>query len=81
MLPFVTVHRVVDDKVTLWKDYWDMGTLTSCAPSTWLETLIHSRHVVDVRRDRHESERITGHAPTLRRTPGVSPSRWASFRK
>ena len=38
-LPFVTVHRIIDGKVTLWKDYWDMGELTSCAPPTWLEDL------------------------------------------
>jgi limonene-1,2-epoxide hydrolase len=39
-LRFVTVHRVVDGKVTLWKDYWDMGTLTSRAPADWLERLM-----------------------------------------
>ena len=36
VLPFVTVHRVEDGKVTLWKDYWDMAALTSHAPPTWL---------------------------------------------
>ena len=36
-LPFVTVHRVRDGKVALWKDYWDLGGLTAQAPSTWLE--------------------------------------------
>ena len=44
---FVSVHRValVDGpggrvpKVTLWKDYWDMGTLVNQAPSTWMEDL------------------------------------------
>jgi limonene-1,2-epoxide hydrolase len=39
VLPFVTVHKVVDGKVTVWKDYWDMGGLTSFAPSGWLEGL------------------------------------------
>ena len=39
MLPFVTVHRVVDDKVTLWKDYWDMATLVLAAPPTWSDQL------------------------------------------
>lgn len=37
VLSFVTVHRVVDGKITLWKDYWDMNGLTSFAPPTWLE--------------------------------------------
>jgi limonene-1,2-epoxide hydrolase len=38
-LPFVTVHRVENDKVTLWKDYWDMGALANHAPPTWLDDL------------------------------------------
>jgi hypothetical protein len=39
VLQFVSVHRVEDGKVTLWKDYWDMGGLTAHAPPTWLEDL------------------------------------------
>ena len=39
VLPFVSVHKVVGDKITLWKDYWDMAGLTAHAPSTWLEDL------------------------------------------
>ncbi|MCB0941250.1 MAG: nuclear transport factor 2 family protein [Mycobacterium sp.] len=39
VLRFVTVHKVVDGKITLWKDYWDMNGLTSFAPPTWLEDL------------------------------------------
>jgi limonene-1,2-epoxide hydrolase len=39
LLRFVTVHKVVDGKITLWKDYWDMNGLTSFAPSAWLEDL------------------------------------------
>ncbi|MDT5346761.1 MAG: hypothetical protein QOH91_48 [Mycobacterium sp.] len=39
LLRFVTVHKVVDGKITLWKDYWDMAGLTSFAPSSWLEGL------------------------------------------
>jgi limonene-1,2-epoxide hydrolase len=35
-LRFVSVHRVVDGRITLWKDYWDMGALTNHAPSSWL---------------------------------------------
>jgi hypothetical protein len=37
VLRFVTVHKVVDGKVTIWKDYWDLGGLTAHAPSTWME--------------------------------------------
>jgi limonene-1,2-epoxide hydrolase len=37
VLQFVTVHRVVDGKITVWKDYWDMGALTNHAPPSWLE--------------------------------------------
>jgi limonene-1,2-epoxide hydrolase len=39
VLQFVSVHRVEGGKVTLWKDYWDMGGLTNHAPPTWLEDL------------------------------------------
>ena len=37
VLEFVTVHRVVDGKITLWKDYWNMSALADHAPATWLE--------------------------------------------
>ena len=37
VLKFVTVHRVENGKITLWKDYWDMGALANHAPPTWLE--------------------------------------------
>lgn len=37
VLKFVTVHRVENGKVTLWKDYWDMSALSSFAPPSWLE--------------------------------------------
>jgi hypothetical protein len=33
----VTVHRVENGKITLWKDYWDMGALANHAPPSWLE--------------------------------------------
>lgn len=36
VLRFVSVHRVVGDKVSLWKDYWDMGALANHAPPSWL---------------------------------------------
>ncbi|MCW2785302.1 MAG: limonene,2-epoxide hydrolase [Marmoricola sp.] len=39
VLPFATVHRVVDGKVTLWKDYWDFGAIANNAPPGWLEGL------------------------------------------
>jgi limonene-1,2-epoxide hydrolase len=39
VLQFVSVHRVEGGKVTLWKDYWDMGGLTNYAPPTWLDDL------------------------------------------
>lgn len=37
VLRFVTVHKVIDGKITMWKDYWDMNGLTSFAPPSWLE--------------------------------------------
>ena len=39
MLQFVTVHKVRDGKVTLWKDYWDFGGLVNHAPPSWMEGL------------------------------------------
>jgi limonene-1,2-epoxide hydrolase len=39
VLPFVTVHRVVDGKVSIWKDYWDFGAIANHAPPGWLEGL------------------------------------------
>jgi limonene-1,2-epoxide hydrolase len=38
-LPFVSVHRVRDGRVSLWKDYWDYAGLTSTAPAVWLDSL------------------------------------------
>lgn len=37
VLRFVSVHRVEDGMITLWKDYWDMGALANFAPPSWLE--------------------------------------------
>lgn len=37
VLRFVSVHRVDNDRITLWKDYWDMSALANFAPPTWLE--------------------------------------------
>lgn len=42
VLQFVTVHKVLDGKITLWKDYWDMAGLTAHAPPTWLDELAAS---------------------------------------
>ena len=39
LLPFVSVHRVADGKITLWKDYWDFGAIANKAPPTWMESL------------------------------------------
>ena len=38
-LAFVTVHRVRDGRVCLWKDYWDYGAIMNNAPSSWVESL------------------------------------------
>lgn len=40
LLRFASVLRVVDGKITLWKDYWDMGALTNFAPRSWMEDLM-----------------------------------------
>ncbi len=31
------MHRVENGKITLWKDYWDMGALANFAPPSWME--------------------------------------------
>lgn len=36
-LKLVTVHKVVDGKITVWKDYWDMTTLMSFAPPNYFD--------------------------------------------
>ncbi|MGE2729151.1 nuclear transport factor 2 family protein [Mycolicibacterium vaccae] len=36
LLQFVSVHRVQDGRITLWKDYWDMAALAAHAPPRWL---------------------------------------------
>lgn len=38
-LAFVTVHKVSEGKITLWKDYWDFGGLAATAPPDWMEKL------------------------------------------
>jgi limonene-1,2-epoxide hydrolase len=39
VLPFVTVHKVVDGKITIWKDYWNYATLLNQAPKDWMERM------------------------------------------
>jgi limonene-1,2-epoxide hydrolase len=36
-LPFVSVQVLVDDRIVLWRDYSNIDTLISAAPSWWLE--------------------------------------------
>ena len=42
VLRFVTVHRVADGKITVWKDYWDMNSLVSFAPPNHFENLANA---------------------------------------
>ena len=42
VLQFVTVHKVRDGKITLWKDYWDFNGLAALAPADWMEQLATS---------------------------------------
>lgn len=39
VLRFVTVHQVVDGKIAVWKDYWDMNSLVAFAPPQHFENL------------------------------------------
>ena len=39
VLQFVTVHKVRDGKIVLWKDYWDFNGLAAHAPADWMEQL------------------------------------------
>jgi len=41
-LQFVTVHRVENGKITVWKDYWDMAALQNFAPASWMDDLMSS---------------------------------------
>ncbi|MBU1802008.1 MAG: ester cyclase [Actinobacteria bacterium] len=38
-LAFCSVHRVVEGKVTLWKDYWDFAAVADHAPPGWIDSL------------------------------------------
>jgi limonene-1,2-epoxide hydrolase len=39
-LPFVSVQHVQGGTITLWTDYWDLGTLMGGAPAGWLDQLM-----------------------------------------
>jgi limonene-1,2-epoxide hydrolase len=41
-LPFVSVQHVDGGTITLWKDYWDLGTLMGAAPPDWMDRLTGS---------------------------------------
>ncbi|WP_081438067.1 nuclear transport factor 2 family protein [Pseudofrankia asymbiotica] len=38
-LPFVSIQRVVDGVIVLWRDYWDLNTLMAAAPPGWQESM------------------------------------------
>lgn len=42
VLPFVSVQRITDGTITLWRDYWDLGTLMSQGPPDWQDRLMAS---------------------------------------
>lgn len=39
-LKFATTHKVVNGKITVWKDYWDMNSLVAFAPPQHFDNLI-----------------------------------------
>ena len=41
-LPFLSVQRVTDGRISLWKDYWDYQTLMQAAPADWQERLANA---------------------------------------
>ena len=58
--PIVSVHKVGDGKVSLWKDYWDLNAI---ANTTWFSKLSSSgRYGLGVRRDRFGLIRRRDHA-------------------
>ena len=36
------MHRVENDKITLWKDYWDFGALANLAPPSLMEDFAYA---------------------------------------
>ncbi len=41
-LPFVSVQRIVDGTIVLWKDYWNLPTLMDAAPQSWQDRLANA---------------------------------------
>ena len=40
-LPFTSIHEYNSEgKISLWRDYWDLGTLMNNAPAWWLEQIM-----------------------------------------
>ncbi len=39
-LPFVSIHVLREGRIVLWRDYWDLQTLMSGAPSWWVEHVL-----------------------------------------
>ena len=39
-LPFVSIQHVHGGIITLWRDYWDLGTLMASGPPDWQEQLM-----------------------------------------
>lgn len=39
-LPFVSMQRIVDGTILVWKDYWDYQTLWNAAPPAWHDKLL-----------------------------------------
>jgi limonene-1,2-epoxide hydrolase len=39
-LPFVSVQRVTDGHIDVWRDYWDYQTLWNAAPAAWHDRLM-----------------------------------------
>lgn len=41
-LPFVSVQKVRDGRIAVWRDYWDYNTLASAAPAAWHDRLANA---------------------------------------
>jgi limonene-1,2-epoxide hydrolase len=41
-LPFTSIQHVHDGVITLWRDYWDLGTLMNASPPAWQQRLEHA---------------------------------------
>jgi limonene-1,2-epoxide hydrolase len=39
ILPFVSMQHVSGGTITMWRDYWDLGTLIGAAPADWMDQL------------------------------------------